>query len=286
MNAPARAAAAAACLAFAACAAPHGAGLPGTGTPAAARAGTVAKTPKLIFHDEFDGASLDTKIWYRCFNWADEAKGCQTQPGELEWYQTANVTVSHGMLHLTARHQTVTSGKKTYRYTSGMIQAGGWPGNGSTPTFSYEYGYAEVRARLPAGSKGMWPSFWLLPADNSWPPEVDIMEWQGVTPDFDLVTLWWALPHGDATRSYLTPYDLSKGFHTYGFDWQPSYADFYFDRHLVMHYAGANVPHKAMFPILNLAIGGWEKGQLDPPAGEFPTTYDVDYVRVWTARPF
>jgi beta-glucanase (GH16 family) len=247
---------------------------------------SVAAASRMIFHDEFDGTSLNTKIWYRCFNWADEKAGCKTSPGELELYQTGNVTVSGGFLQLTAKHQNATWKGKTYNFTSGIIQTGGSPANGSTPTFSYTYGYSEVRAKLPSGNIGMWPSFWLLPADNSWPPEVDIMEWQGVTPNEDQVTLWWSLPNGDRARVYNTGASLAAAYHTYGFDWQPSYADFYFDRKLVLHYTGANVPQKAMFILINLAIGGWEKGQLKPPVAEFPTTYSVDYVRVWSKRPF
>jgi len=247
---------------------------------------SVAARPRLIFHDEFDGTSLDTKIWYRCYNWADEQAGCKTGPGELEVYQPGNVTLSGGHLNLTAKLQSITYKGKSYRFTSGMIQTGGWPGNGSTPTFSYRYGYSEVRAKLPAGNVGMWPAFWLLPANNSWPPEVDIMEWQGVTPTQDQVTLWWSLPNGDVSRAYDTGASLASAYHTYGFDWQPSYADFYFDRKRVMHYTGPRVPQQAMFVLINLAIGGWEKGQLDPPASEFPTAYSVDYVRVWSKRPF
>ena len=167
-----------------------------------------------------------------------------------------------------------------------MIQSGGWPGNGSTPTFSFLYGYAEVRAKLPAGRIGMWPAFWLLPADNSWPPEVDIMEWQGVAPKQDNVTLWWSLPNGDATRVYNAGTIFRPPITPTDFDWQASYADFYIDRKLAMHYAGAHVPHKAMFVLINLAIGGWLTGQLNPPPSEFPTTYSVDYLRVWNKRPF
>jgi len=247
---------------------------------------SVAAAPRLIFHDEFDGTALDTKIWYRCYNWADERQGCKTGPGELELYQTGNVTLSGGQLHLTAKVQRATWKGKTYRFTSGMIQTGGSPANGSTPTFSYLYGYSEIRAKLPSGNVGMWPAFWLLPANNSWPPEVDIMEWQGVTPTQDQVTLWWSLPNGNATRAYGTGASLANAYHTYGFDWQPTYADFYFDRKRVLHYTGPHVPQQAMFVLINLAVGGWEKGQLNPPPAEFPTSYDVDYVRVWSKRPF
>lgn len=264
---------------------PYGANL--ADIPQAPDASTsVAVATKLIFIDEFTGTSLNTKIWYPCYNWANEYRGCKTGPGELEVYQPDNVTVANGYLNLTAKHETKKYLGKTYNFTSGIIQTGGSPANGNTPTFSYKYGYSEVRAKLPSGNIGMWPSFWLLPADNSWPPEVDIMEWQGVTPTQDQVTLWWKLPNGDAARVYDTGASLAAAYHTYGFDWQPSYADFYFDRKRILHYTGPNVPQKAMFILINLAIGGWEKGQLNPPISEFPTTYSVDYVRVWNKRPF
>ena len=40
-----------------------------------------------------------------------------------------------------------------------------------------------------------------------------------------------------------------------------------------------------MYVILNLAIGGWERGQLHPRAKNFPATMLVDYVRVWSHKP-
>ena len=47
----------------------------------------------------------------------------------------------------------------------------------------------------------------------------------------------------------------------------------------------SHIPNQPMYVILNLAIGGWERGQLHPRAKDFPATMLVDYVRVWSHKP-
>jgi hypothetical protein len=56
--------------------------------------------------------------------YADENVGCTNgPPDDLEWYWKHSVSVSSGMLHLTARKQHVHG----YNYASGMIVTGGSP---------------------------------------------------------------------------------------------------------------------------------------------------------------
>src|SRR5215510_9833735 len=52
---------------------------------------------KVVFADEFDGRSLDTRKWATCYWWNDE--GCTNLGNsELQWYIADGVTVSDGIL--------------------------------------------------------------------------------------------------------------------------------------------------------------------------------------------
>ncbi len=242
-----------------------------------------AASPKPMFDDEFDGSALDSALWSTCYPWAKPSAGCTNNPSlELEWYEAQNVTVSGGNALLTARKR---DGTHALPFASGMISTGGTP---ATPaTFSFEYGYAEARVRLPRGT-GMWPAFWLVPSNRTWPPEIDIMEWQGIDPQTDVVTIHWGAAkdpqqNGSNVR---TGVDLWRQFHTYAIDWEPSKVVWYFDGKAVKTFTdAAEIPHQPMYVILNLAIGGWVKGQLHPSPARFPATMAIDYVRVWKQKP-
>ena len=80
--------------------------------------------------------------------------------------------------------------------------------------FSQAYGYFEMRARLPAG-KGLWPAFWLLPTDQSWPPEIDIMEVLDDNPRKLYGTVHYKSTKIQARIVAAVP-DTSQGFHSYG----------------------------------------------------------------------
>jgi beta-glucanase (GH16 family) len=92
-----------------------------------------------------------------------------------------------------------------YRYVSGLIT--------TQPSFAQAYGYFEMRAKLPRG-KGIWPAFWLLPADLSWPPELDVMESIG-DPSEVYATAHSKLAAVQATKTAVTP----DAFHVYAASW-------------------------------------------------------------------
>jgi beta-glucanase (GH16 family) len=130
-------------------------------------------------------------------------------------------------------------------YNSGVIS--------SQNSFSQLYGYFEIRADLPIG-KGLWPTFWLLPVDHSWPPELDVFE---VVDNTAVVTAHSASTGTHTSvRTAVATADLSDGFHTYGVNWQPDVIEWYIDGAKVAETATPADMHKPMYMLANLAVGG------------------------------
>src|SRR5215813_2280435 len=78
----------------------------------------------LVFADEFDGTSLDSRKWVTCYWW--NKHGCTNQGNrELQWYQSGNVTVADGRLRLRAEPTEARGDDGTlYNYTSGLVSTG------------------------------------------------------------------------------------------------------------------------------------------------------------------
>ncbi len=226
---------------------------------------TTSPTKKwvVVWDDEFSGTKLDATKW-----------GTRDEAGkynhELEYYAPAQVAVQNGTLSITSQRRPY----KRYPYMSGAVETKG--------KFFFLYGRAEVCARLPRG-KGVWPSFWLLPEDRSWPPEIDVMEALGQEPSVIHMTNYWGTA-GDHTlkSSIYAGSDFSRGWHTYQVDWEPGMIRWYVDG--VQRFASTNgVPDKPMYLILNTAVGGDFSGSPDATT-PFPQRYEIRYVRVWQQR--
>jgi uncharacterized repeat protein (TIGR01451 family) len=228
----------------------------------------------LIFDDEFDGTTLNTAVWEPCIPWWDP-NNCTTEDNsELELYLPDNAYMD-GSGHLMLKVEKKDVGGRNY--VSGMVD--------SYNSFSFQYGYAEARLKVPAGN-GFWPAFWMLPVnDGPWPrDEIDVMENLGYNPIAAYFTYHW--PSGDTTQQighHITGPDFSEGWHTFAVDWEPSAIIWYVDGVERARYTEVdNITSKPMFVILNLAIGS-EDSWPGPPddTTPFPSYFQVDYVRVW-----
>jgi beta-glucanase (GH16 family) len=213
--------------------------------------------------------------------WVNTLWGTTHFDGELQNYTPGNVSVSSGIVNLTAKRET----SNGFPYTSGLIDTGGdfATGGRNQPGFSFRYGYIEARMKLTRGA-GLWPAFWMMPTPYSdgtfhdGDGEIDIMEQVGTNPT---VTEAHLHHNGVFGKAFNTGVDLSAGFHTYGLDWQEDHLTWYFDGN-PFYTVTRNVPNVAMYPILNLAVGDANSWPGEPNASTvLPQSFQIDYLRVY-----
>jgi beta-glucanase (GH16 family) len=226
---------------------------------------------QLIFHDEFSGPLLDP-VWHAAQYWDHDATVIGN--GELQAYDPTGLSVSGGLLRLTARKDDAHG----VPYVSGMAMTGGERSLPTSPRFSFLYGYLEVRAKVPAGA-GLWPAIWMMPASyHDDAGELDVLEVLGGDPDLALFTTHRG--RREDVHEWAGP-DLSQDFHTYGVEWRPDSITWFVDGVERARTTGRQwVVREAMYPILNLAVGGRGFPQPDGTT-TFPATMEVDYLRVW-----
>ncbi len=246
----------------------------------------LAGTSVNTFTDNFNSFSMwngTTGTWETSYPWAPASGGTNPPNKELEWYinpayaPTNSVnpfSVSNGVLTITANPaspaiQAITG----LPYTSGIIT--------SYHSFAQTYGYFEMRAQLPTG-QGIWPAFWLLPTDQSWPPEIDIMEMLGSEP----TTLQMFIHYdGNLTAGgVVNAAGMTTGFHTYGLDWEKDYITWFFDGTAVARQSTPSGMDKPMYILADLAVGGSWPGSPNYTT-PFPSHFQIDYIKAYAALP-
>ena len=128
------------------------------------------------FDDEFGTftSSPDGKYgtWMTTYPYGGGADRTLPPNKEAEYYSDSSVgenpfSLSGGVLSLTASVAAPSSNPDNLPYDSGLIT--------TYRSFAQTYGYVEISAKLPC-EQGLWPAFWLLPADNHTPAELDVFE--------------------------------------------------------------------------------------------------------------
>lgn len=221
----------------------------------------------LVFADEFTGSSLDPGKWSPTWGWGNGINNTYPTDEAL----LANVSIDSGIAN--------------FAVTLGPTPASRSYGTGVATTrgkFSQRYGYWEASLKLPSNAHGIWPAFWLVPTDLSWPPEIDIMEWLGTEPNTNYMTLHYgtAATHQQFSTTYTGP-DFSANYHKFGMLWTRRSVTWYVDG-IERASTTTNIPNKIMYMILNNNTGGWNGNAVDLTT-LFPAVFSVDYVKVYKA---
>jgi beta-glucanase (GH16 family) len=234
-----------------------------------------------------------TPVWSDEFNtdglpdaskWGYDVGGTGWGNNELQYYTNAlNATVSNGKLKIEARKENY-SGKS---YTSARMV--------TKNKADWLYGRFEIKARLPKG-RGSWPAIWMLPTEGaygSWPGsgEIDIMEHVGYDQNRVHITVHTkAYNHtlGTQKSANTTVPTASDDFHLYRVDWTSYGIRGFIDGQQIFEFLNDKGGGSDFWPfdrkfhlLLNVAVGGNWGGAQGVDDSIFPTSLEVDYVKVF-----
>lgn len=241
------------------------------------------------FADHLNG-KLATNTWN--FDIGDGASAGLVGWGnnELEYYTAESVEIK-GNLKITAQQEKPDSLLQCYYgpalWTSGKIHTAGKVG--------FKFGRIEIKAKLPSGI-GTWPALWLLGANLldgiAWPHcgEIDILENTGAHPFQVQGTI-----HGDGyfgeaglTKIIQSSIPLSENFHNYAISWNEDHVEWFFDGTSYNKITKSSVEQmgkpwpfsQEFYLIINLAIGGWFAGDVDPKLEK--ATLEVESIKYFS----
>lgn len=232
--------------------------------------------------DEFNGDALNTE------HWNVEVNGDGGGNQEAQYYRAENITVNDGSLKITAKKENYLG--KTY--TSGRIN--------SRYKVNTQFGRITFRAKMPGG-RGTWAAVWMLPLFNlygQWPNsgEIDILEYVGYEPGRVFAathTKKFNHTKNNNPSAFKELVDPENQFYEYEMIWLPGEIRILFEgnQYGVFRYVpqfNQDEPHQDVFPfhedfyfIINLAVGGSWGGVEGIDSTIFPTTLEVDYLRMY-----
>ncbi len=236
----------------------------------------------MTFDDEFNALSASSSgastTWMTQYPYGGENAYTLTPNDEQEYYSQATsgagspFSDTNGILNITATPATAGSNPYGLAYTSGLLT--------TYQSFSQTYGYFEVNAKLPAG-QGLWPAFWMLPANNSCSSELDIFEMLGSDPSTIFGSTHGSWYNNGISQAFSVA-NTSTAFHTYGVDWEPDTITFYMDGTKLGSAPTPSTMNVPMYMLLNLAVGGSSSWGGAPSASTaFPATMSIDYVHAY-----
>lgn len=251
---------------------------------------------KLIWSDEFN---VDGKPNSNFWNFENGF----IRNNEAQWYQEKNAYCKNGILIIEGKREKIKNTKfdslsQNWRkkrefgeYTSASINTQGKK--------EFLYARFEIRAKIDT-LEGLWPAIWTLGTDKKWPSngEIDIMECYPINGESCILanvacgTLKPNIAKWNSKNIVLKHF-LKKDkhwiskFHVWRMDWDKDFVKIYLDGERMNSVSVEEMKNPdGFYPLrqphyilLNLAIGGDKGG--NPEKTPFPTTYEIDYVRVY-----
>ena len=237
---------------------------------------------ELFWNDEFNQDSLNMNFW----NIEKWSEGAFNEESQRYVNSRENITIINGKLYIRAKKDSPFDPNNP-SYSSGRINTKG--------KVELQYGYWEIRAKLPQGI-GTWPAIWMLSSkidSVGWPycGEIDIMEHVGFDPNKVFFSIHNANLYGDVHgTSQQGVYELNTletSFHNYAIEWGDSFIRGYIDGTLYFDYRKNSTSFNdwpydnKFFLILNLAIGGAWGGIQGIDNSIFPASFIIEYVRLY-----
>ncbi len=136
----------------------------------------------------------------------------------------------------------------------------------------------DVRARFPV-APGLWYAIWARPWASVF-PEIDVEVLAKTVPEVWFVNHWagGSLPPEERRKALKVASIDPTAFHVYSVIWKPGILEWEIDGTKFMD-STRGVPTTPVQWTINSWVGGW--AGTPSPTTQFPTSYDVDYIRVY-----
>ncbi|MBY0383507.1 MAG: glycoside hydrolase family 16 protein [Xanthobacteraceae bacterium] len=236
----------------------------------------------MTFQEDFDSLSVSpwgpNTRWIAHTPWAGDFGDSRFADPILGVFP---FTTKDGILRIEARKNA--EGK----WESGLLAST----DPSARGFSQQYGYFEMRAKLPCGP-GVWPAFWLNSIlDKSAPAsvEIDVIEYYGLAPaSYEANLHVWHTNPADDTGPQMRPKQiqvpsnsLCENFNTFGVKVDPEWIIFYLNRNEVFRKETPKEHTRPLGILANLALGPGFPLDKTPN----PSFMDIDYIHVYKINP-
>ena len=245
--------------------------------------------------DEFNGTTLNDSKW-ETFDRRISRYSTASNGHPETYYNDACTTVGSGQLKLTGKNETVIATNNGYGstaatkffYQSGQI----------TSRAFFQYGYYEIKAKMPNVKNTNGLAFWFWDRDASGVySEIDVFETQPVF-KYD----YHASAHHGTTSGQTYEYsnpsncanvrtttDITNGSHTYGLDWAPDALTYYIDGKIVARYTAlkkyndnTTIPPSAL---RQMRLTLWNNANYGIEASTSGDVMEVDYFRYYKRKP-